>query len=92
MVDEELKRLRKECQTYLPTLLSIPMKVNEIYERVKKTFPELCDNQVPCSCGGVVRKQPEWCHQVRWALQDLKDRAIVEYNNFDNKWKRKTVA
>ena len=45
--------------------------ISEIYDSVKKRFPELCDDDYFCSdhcrSGG---KQPEWNHVVRSAMQN----------------------
>lgn len=47
--------------------------IDDIYSKVKGTFPMLCDDNLMCSenCRGG-HNQPEWKHRVRNALSNLK--------------------
>lgn len=50
----------------------------EIYNAVKRHFPELCDDTYLCSESCISKvKQPEWQHRVRSALQYLKTKGII---------------
>lgn len=62
--------------------------LNEVAEQIKNKLPKNCDNLVMCECKGG-SAYPEWRHQVRWALQDLKslgkikfERTQKTYSNF----------
>jgi hypothetical protein len=49
----------------------------DIYEPVQRASNDLCDDAVLCEHEGQSYGAPEWRHQVRWALQDLKqDRSV----------------
>ena len=62
--------------------------IKEIYNSVKTRFPELCDDRYLCSenCR-TTRKQPEWNHTVRSALQQLKsDNGKIIKNGKIGEW------
>lgn len=61
------------------------LKTNQIYKHIKSLHPNLCDDDIECTCGGIPNRQPEWKHQVRWAQQDLKYRGEIELVN--EKWR-----
>jgi len=46
--------------------------IDTILAAVKTKNKKLCDDNIKCECGKSNRSAPEWRHQVRWALQDLK--------------------
>lgn len=52
--------------------------LNEITDIIKKNLSKSCDDSIICECkgGGV---HPEWKHQVRWALQDLKSVEKIQF-------------
>lgn len=88
MVSRDLKELRKKCRHFLLTLLSESMQISKVYLGVRAEFPQLCNDRILCSCGEVIRTDPEWHHQVRWALQDLKFKGLVRYDNLTRRWSR----
>lgn len=45
--------------------------LRDFYQYAKTYFGELCDDLHLCSCGGPTRR-PEWQHQVRFAVWDLR--------------------
>jgi hypothetical protein len=51
-----------------------PLATGQIYDRIRRLHPELCDDDVECSFGG----EPEWKKQMRWAQQDLKFNGQIE--------------
>jgi len=52
--------------------------IGAIYTYVEASVPKMCDNSVPCSHSENEYGQPEWKHQVRLALNKLKDRGVIE--------------
>ncbi len=87
MYPEEIHKVRSECHSYLPSLLAKkPMNIETIYNNVKETIPDLCNDAILCSCGGLERNEPEWKHQVRWALNELSDRNIVFRDEQSKNW------
>ncbi|MGB8645361.1 MAG: PIN-like domain-containing protein [Anaerolineae bacterium] len=53
------------------------MKVDKIYSQVKALHPERCNDTIECSHGNP--GQPEWKHQVRFALWDLKNAGDIDH-------------
>ena len=43
--------------------------INEIYSLVQATYPELCDDTIPCKWQA---PQPEWKHRVRNIISGMK--------------------
>lgn len=58
-----------------------PLRTDEIYEHIKSRHPNLCNDNIKCNCGGIVTEQPEWKHQVRFAIWDMSSRNKVERVN-----------
>jgi hypothetical protein len=46
--------------------------LHDIYRSVKLAAEDECDDSEPCEHKGHTYVGPEWWHDVRWALQDLK--------------------
>ncbi len=81
----DLRRLAREA---IPDLLSSgPLPLQVLYSKMAETFPDYCDDMVLCDCTPTARS-PEWKHRVRGALQDLRLRRIVEYDNLRRVWRR----
>lgn len=60
---------------FLPTE---EVSLESIYELVKRTFPDLCDDDFFCfECCRGGGKRPEWHHRVRAALGILQDNGVV---------------
>lgn len=57
-----------------------PLTALKIINSIYADNVELCDNDVKCSCGKFTRKSPEWKHQIRWAILDLKYRGKIRFN------------
>jgi hypothetical protein len=63
----------------LPDLL-LPgqdIQLHEVYGTVRGYLPDQCDDTIGCRCGGRVSGQPEWKHQVRWAIRDLVRKKVL---------------
>lgn len=54
------------------------METDKIGRRMRELHPELCDDDIECTCGGKHNGQPEWRHQVRFAIWDLSHRGDIE--------------
>ncbi|MFH1723241.1 MAG: HNH endonuclease [Elusimicrobiota bacterium] len=66
----------------IPSLL--PRTTAEVYEELRKRFPELCDDE-PCShtkSKGVL----EWQHEARAAQQGLKQSGIARFQKESGRW------
>jgi len=53
--------------------------ISYVYTTVKKEYPELCDDSILSS--DVIKSgsdEPAWKHYTRWALQDAKDKGVIE--------------
>ncbi len=86
------RELRKLCREVLRMVLTRPSTIQEIYSEVIDRFPTECNDAVLCTCGGISRTQPEWKHQVRWAMQDLKYQGFVSYDQSTKLWSPKGQA
>jgi len=66
--------VRKKSKTEIPTLLKkAPLTLKNIFKIIEINNPSLCDDSVMCKCDKRhTSKIPEWKHQIRWALEDLK--------------------
>lgn len=53
-------------------LIKKPQTIEEILKFIQSNNESLCDDSIPCVCGKKTGTYPEWKHQVRWGLQDLK--------------------
>ena len=70
----------------IPILEEKPHKMSQIWKLVKKNHKKLCDDSVKCTCGNRSSKSPEWMHQVRWGVQDLKYHGWVELDKETGKY------
>ena len=74
----KLKKLRVKSRELIPELLTTSSKgTNQIFTEIRKKVPDLCDDKIICQCGRKPKKTPEWKHQIRWAIQDLKLKKII---------------
>lgn len=79
---EEIKNIRKISRNIIiEHLKNGPSTVHQIWDLVQTTNKKICNNSVECTCGKNRGTTPEWKHQVRWALQDLKYTNKIGYNN-----------
>ena len=76
---EEVRSVRKITREILvPVLQEKPRNMMQIWKIIKKDNPELCDDEIKCTCGKKEGTAPEWKHQVRWGVQDLKYNKKIE--------------
>ncbi len=76
-----MRSVRKVSKTIIPEILSkSPIKIANIIEEIKKQCPDLCDDDIKCECGGNTKNKPEWKHQIRWAVADLKYLGKITYS------------
>ena len=74
----KLKELRVKSRELIPELLTTSSKgTNQIFTEIRKKVPDLCDDKIICQCGRKPKKTPEWQHQIRWAIQDLKLKKVI---------------
>ena len=79
--DENIIKVRKKSKPLILNFLKKkPKTIEQIYNKTSNAFPEICDNSIICQCGSTNRKIPEWKHQVRWALQDLKYHSQITFD------------
>jgi hypothetical protein len=62
------------------------MTVEQIYNNIRKTHSEDCDDEEPCKHKGKFYQYGEWKHLVRGALQGLKKQGTVGYNFNSRTW------
>jgi hypothetical protein len=78
---KELRKVRLLAKTAIPEILKkIPMKSSDIIEHMRKQYPDLCDDSIKCECRKNKKGNPEWKHQIRWALEDLKYSGNISYS------------
>jgi len=75
---EKTRLLRQNCKKIiLKKLEKKSSTIAQIYELVKVQLDSFCDDSIKCVCGKKGSKQPEWKHQIRWALSDLKEEKMI---------------
>jgi len=67
-------------------LINGPKTHREIAERIKRSFPETCDDSIPCPHVKDKSCHPEWDHIVRNAEQGLKRKDIIKYDYGNRRW------
>ena len=78
---EKIRQVRKISKNIILKLLENgPIEVSTLIEHIKKQYPDLCNNSINCECGKTTSR-PEWQHQVRWAIADLKYSEKIVYLN-----------
>ena len=56
-----------------------PMNTQEFYDQMQHVHPDLCDDDYPCTHENLDTPRPEFPHQIRIALAQLKEKgSIVE--------------
>ena len=84
---DEIRSVRKITRETLPAILEErPRSMMQIWKIIRKNNEEVCDDSVKCSCGSKGGYQPEWQHQVRWGVQDLKYHKKIELNRETRKY------
>jgi len=78
---DKMKELRKKTIELIPVLLKQrPLTIVHIFKKIQKKHKNLCDNTIICKCGKESSSIPEWKHQIRWAIQDLKFMKKITYD------------
>jgi len=78
---EKMRILRKNStKTILDLLKKGPAGSEKIFTKIRARHYTLCDDEIVCECGKWPSKFPEWKHQIRWALQDLKYYGKISYD------------
>jgi len=78
---ESMKTIRRVAkEEILKILMNKGYDVSEIVKKIKSKNRNLCDDTIKCACGNVQTNKPEWVHQIRWALQDLKYQGKIQYD------------
>ncbi len=79
---EKIISIRKLARKAIPQILmDVPQKSNFILSKFEEKYSEKCDNNFLCKCKNQSGSSPEWKHQVRWAIQDLKYNSLIQYDN-----------
>jgi|GEM_PF-6370703 len=67
-------RVRKVMRSVIAALRANGVKVNTdvAYEIAPLVLPRSCDSRILCHHKNGIRNQPEWKHQVRFAIWDLR--------------------
>lgn len=80
----------KRFKRYIPIILGeSPIKMRQIYDKIRVRFPSDCDDKEKCIHNGVVRKQSEWKHIARAAIEQLIREKIVIYSKLDKTYQLK---
>ena len=70
---KEIQTIRKESK---PQILEILQKkslqTEKILQVFEAKFSKGYDKSIMCTCGKNKGNNPEWKHQIRWAILDLK--------------------
>lgn len=73
--------VRKVSKKIIPELLEDgPKGILAIMEYVQNKKLDLCNDSIKCECGGFAPNRPEWKHQIRWAIVDLKYSEKITYS------------
>ena len=77
---DEIRKIRKLAKNQIIKFLKEPQTSSSILKEIKECYPDNCNDDLLCRCGKSVTHSPEWKHQVRWAIQDLKYQSIIQFN------------
>lgn len=79
--DKNIRDVRKKAREIILEILKTkPRKLDFIFLSVLENCKNNFDNKITCQCGKQNRSSPEWKHQVRWAIQDLKYNKKLNYD------------
>lgn len=80
----------RKFKRYIPIILDeSPMKMQQIYDKIRARFPSDCDDSEKCIHKGVVKKQSEWKHITRDAIGQLLREKTVNYNKLNKTYQLK---
>ena len=75
---EKIIEIRGLARIEIPKILKDrPQNSKFILSKIKEKHPGFCDDKFLCQCSSASKSYPEWKHQVRWAIQDLKFNSII---------------
>ena len=78
---DDILEVRKLSRELIPRLLADKSRTLEyLFSSIKNKHSKNCDDKIKCQCGKTNRSNPEWKHQVRWAIQDLKFNKKLVYD------------
>lgn len=84
---QTIRDVRKFAAEDIPKFLKkSSLTLAPIYDAMKEKYSDNCDKTILCSCGNLTTIRPEWKHQVRWALQDLKYSGVIKYDSKTRKY------
>jgi hypothetical protein len=84
---DQIRSVRKITRETLTALLEEkPRNIMQIWKIIRKNNEEICDDEIKCTCGRKDGNQPEWQHQVRWGVQDLKYHKKIDLNRETRKY------
>lgn len=86
--DKTLRSLRMIAkEIILEEIKEKPLRLETLYKLIRKKKGEMCDDNIKCSCGRETL-QPEWKHQIRWALYDLKYKKEISLDKESGLYKK----
>lgn len=80
--EHDVRNVRSLARILIPLNLSYsePKSTPQIYDLVRRKIPQLCRDQPRCETNP---RRPEWHHQVRWALLDLKHAKQIVHTGYN---------
>lgn len=88
--NQEIRSIRKNGKKQILKILTDkPHSTNEIIDLIKEKNQDLYDDSIKCECIGGSETTPEWQHQLRWAIQDLKYQGKLTFDPTTRKYKLK---
>jgi len=79
---EKIISVRRLASIEIPKMLKdYPQNSKYILSKFKEIHPGFCDDKIICKCKSSSELYPEWRHQVRWAIQDLKYNSIIKIDD-----------
>jgi len=70
----------------IPYLKEKPATAQAISKYIQSKNKKLCDDSIKCICGKKSSTMPEWKHQIKWAIQDLKYHGEIDYDKDSGKY------
>jgi len=75
---QKIRAVRGLAKIEIPKILkNRPQNSKFIISKFKEKQSGFCDDNFLCKCKNQ-SKMPEWKHQVKWAIQDLKYASIIK--------------
>ena len=84
---EKVRQLRSISRKEIPIMLKNgSLSSTEIASKIKTKYISLCDNEIKCACGKNSSNRPEWQHQIKWGILDLKYQKKIKFSEIDGKY------